>query len=57
MSDPLRYQCAYCQRKRLDRDDIPRHEARCEWKAIKQECWRVTLRIAYERERTHGTGQ
>jgi len=54
-SDPPRFQCAYCHRKLGDRDDIPRHEAKCELKEAKRMLWTLMLHVAHAWERTNGT--
>jgi len=53
-TDPLRYQCAYCGKRLDDRDDIPRHEAKCELKEAKRVLWNLMIHVAYARERTNG---
>ena len=53
-SEPLRFQCAYCGRKLADRDDIPRHEAKCELKEAKRMLWTLMIHVAQAWERTNG---
>lgn len=47
----LGFRCCFCGIKVLDRDDLPRHEAKCPLKDVKKELWKLMIQIAHANER------
>lgn len=51
MHEPPKFRCCYCGVTVVDRDDLPRHEAKCPMKDVKKELWRLMIEIAHAREK------